>query len=128
VLQKSRALGKRAYLPLARRLLYSKLAAIHALSPDESRDVHTALGDRSVYTVPQGGNVRVRPAPETERRGGPLRLVSVGRLDVFTKGLDILLDAFAAARASAPVELTVVGPDWNGGRAELERRAAEARP
>src|SRR2546423_15384471 len=62
VLRKSRALGKRAYLPLARRLLYSKLAAIHALSPDEARDVHAALGDRPVYTVPQGGNVRVRAA------------------------------------------------------------------
>src|SRR5207248_2554305 len=62
--------------------------------------------------------------PSTNGQGGPIRLVSVGRLDVYTKGLDILLDAFAAARASAPVELTVVGPDWNGGRAELERRAA----
>jgi len=123
VLQKSRALGKRAYLPLARRLLYSKLAAIHALSPDEARDVRGALGDLPVYTVPQGGNVRVRPGERTKRSGGPLRLVSVGRLDVYTKGLDILLDAFAAARAAAPVELTVVGPDWNGGRGELERRA-----
>ena len=28
-----------------------------------------------------------------------------------------------SARAAAPVELTVVGPDWNGGRLELERRA-----
>jgi glycosyltransferase involved in cell wall biosynthesis len=124
VLRKSRALGKRAYLPVARRLLYSKVTAIHALSPDEARDVRTALGDLPVYTVPQGGNVRVRPTASTSRPGGPLRLVSVGRLDVYTKGLDILLDAFAAARASAPVELTVVGPDWNGGRAELERRAA----
>jgi len=31
VLRKSRALGKRAYMPVARRLLYSKLAAVHAL-------------------------------------------------------------------------------------------------
>jgi len=124
VLRKSRAVGKRAYLPVARRLLYSKLAAVHALSPDEARDVRSALGDIPVYTVPQGGNVRVRPAAPPARIDGPTRLVSVGRLDVYTKGLDILLDAFAAARESAPVELTVVGPDWNGGRGELERRAA----
>jgi glycosyltransferase involved in cell wall biosynthesis len=122
VLRKSRALGKRAYLPVARRALYAKLAAIHALSPDEARDVRNACRGVSVYTLPQGGNVRVRPAATTPRNGGPTRLLSVGRLDVYTKGLDVLLDAFAAARSSAPVELTVVGPDWNGGRAELEQR------
>jgi glycosyltransferase involved in cell wall biosynthesis len=123
VLRKSRALGKRSYLTVARRLLYSKLAAIHALSPDEARDIRTALGEVPVYTVPQGGNVRVRPGVAATRNGGPMRLLSVGRLDVYTKGLDLLLDAFASASASARMELTVVGPDWNGGRAELERRA-----
>jgi glycosyltransferase involved in cell wall biosynthesis len=124
VLQKSRRLGKHAYLPVARRFLYSRLAAMHVLSPDEARDVRAALGDVPVYTAPQGGNVRVRPLARREANGGPVRLVSVGRLDVYTKGLDILLDAFAAARAAAPVELTVVGPDWNGGRTALEERAA----
>ena len=124
VLRKSRALAKRAYLPLARRLLYGKLAALHALSPDEARDVRSALGGLPLYTLPQGGNVRVRTGAPAHRNGGPPRLLSVGRLDVYTKGLDVLLEAFAAARSSAPIELTVVGPDWNGGRAELERRAA----
>ena len=125
VMRKSRPLGKRAYLPVANRLLYSKLAAVHVLSPDEARDVRAALPRVSVYTVPQGGNVRVRPRARVDVHGGrPVRLVSVGRLDVYTKGLDVLLDAFAAARKRAPVELTVVGPDWNGGRAVLEQRAA----
>jgi len=128
VLRKSRRLGKNAYLPVARRLLYARLAAMHVLSPDEARDVRAALGDVPVYAAPQGGNVRVRPpAQRLTRRaanGGPVRFVSVGRLDVYTKGLDVLLDAFAAARATVPIELTVVGPDWNGGRSALEDRAA----
>jgi glycosyltransferase involved in cell wall biosynthesis len=123
VLQKSRRLGKHAYLPVARRLLYSRLAALHALSPDEARDMRGALGDLPVYTAPQGGNVRVRPLAHQEANGGPVRFVSVGRLDVYTKGLDVLLDAFASARATAPIELTLVGPDWNGGRRALEDRA-----
>jgi glycosyltransferase involved in cell wall biosynthesis len=124
VLQKSRRLGKHAYLPVARRFLYSRLAAMHVLSPDEARDVRAALGDVPVYTAPQGGNIRVRPLAQRRSSGGPVRFVSVGRLDVYTKGLDVLLDAFAAARATAPVELTVVGPDWKGGRGVLEQRAA----
>jgi glycosyltransferase involved in cell wall biosynthesis len=125
VLAKSRSLGKRAYLRVAQRLLYSKLAGVHALSPDEARDVSAALGsDVPIYTLPQGGNVRVLTPTATPNADAATRLVSVGRLDVYTKGLDILLDAFAAARADALVELTVVGPDWNGGRGELERRVA----
>lgn len=125
VLQKSRRLGKHAYLPVARRFLYSRLAALHVLSPDEARDVRAALGDLPVYTAPQGGNVRVKPFARRGTTGGPVRFVSVGRLDVYTKGLDVLLESFAASRATAPVELTVVGPDWNGGRRALEDRAAE---
>jgi glycosyltransferase involved in cell wall biosynthesis len=123
VLTKSRARGKRIYMHAAKRLLYSRLAGMHALSPDEERDVRAAVGDLPVYTLPQGGNVRVQPSPAAGGGGGPARFVSIGRLDVYTKGLDVLLDAFAAARTRVAIELTVVGPDWNGGRAELEHRA-----
>jgi glycosyltransferase involved in cell wall biosynthesis len=52
----------------------------------------------------------------------------VGRLDVRTKGLDILVEAFAVSRRGGlvrPARLVLAGPDWQGGRAavtELARR------
>jgi len=60
--------------------------------------------------------------------GRRVRFLFAGRLDVFTKGLDILLDAFemAASRSgSAHISLILAGPDWKGGRPWLEHRATE---
>jgi glycosyltransferase involved in cell wall biosynthesis len=64
--------------------------------------------------------------PSTGER--TLRFLCVGRLDVFQKGLDILLSAFemAASRpGGARLHLTLAGPDFKGGRQWLEHRAAE---
>jgi len=44
----------------------------------------------------------------------------LGRLDVHTKGLDLLMKAFSKVSASRAARLALVGPDWQGGRAELE--------
>jgi glycosyltransferase involved in cell wall biosynthesis len=46
----------------------------------------------------------------------PIRFLFVGRLDVYTKGLDMLLQAFALARPRVHREalLVLVGPEWNG--------------
>jgi glycosyltransferase involved in cell wall biosynthesis len=83
-----------------------------------------------VYCVPQGPSPLVaEPAPA--RADGdpdaPVGVITIGRLDVYTKGLDLLLPAFASAAAAAPPlgTLALVGPDWNGGRAELERSTRE---
>jgi glycosyltransferase involved in cell wall biosynthesis len=43
----------------------------------------------------------------------------LGRLDVHTKGLDILLRAFSRLPSGGTVWLAFVGPDWSGGREEL---------
>jgi glycosyltransferase involved in cell wall biosynthesis len=55
----------------------------------------------------------------------PARLMFLGRIDAYNKGLDTLVDAFALVALRADVRLTVQGPDW-GDRARLEKRAAGA--
>lgn len=55
---------------------------------------------------------------------GPARLMFLGRIDAYNKGLDLLLDAFAQVAVQADARLTLQGPDW-GDRARLERRAAD---
>lgn len=52
----------------------------------------------------------------------PARLMFLGRIDAYNKGLDILLDAFARVGERNDAQLTLQGPDW-GDRARLERQA-----
>lgn len=64
------------------------------------------------------------PSPRQPKK--PFTILHLGRLDIQTKGLDLLLEGFA--RAEAPnARLVLAGPDWNGGRARLERMASSLR-
>lgn len=133
VLAKSRRLAKRAFLGTERVLLRRHRRAYHALSPAEADHVAAVFPEAPTYCVPQG--------PSTFVTGGasPGRLVSptspagatfafVGRLDVFTKGLDLLLEAFAGTLHEVPgrdSRLILAGPDWHGGLSWLQQRAAD---
>ena len=122
------ATAKRFYVAVAKRLLYSRVAQIHVLNPAEGRDVAAVLPSVSKYQVRQGPSPWVQPVstPSEEKAAGPLRLMYVGRLAVAPKGLDVLLEAVAAVaekKRSAPVELHLVGPDWDGGAEEIEARS-----
>src|ERR1039458_4255102 len=46
----------------------------------------------------------------------------LGRTDVHVKGLDLLVEAFSCL-PSDRFRLMLIGPDWNGGRTELEQLA-----
>jgi glycosyltransferase involved in cell wall biosynthesis len=52
-------------------------------------------------------------------------LVFLGRLDVWTKGLDLVVQAFARLSADR-FRLVIAGPDWEGGRAKLEQLAEQS--
>lgn len=54
----------------------------------------------------------------------PVNLMFFGRIDAQTKGLDLLLDAFARVASWSDTRLTMQGPNWEGDRARLERHAA----
>jgi glycosyltransferase involved in cell wall biosynthesis len=121
---------KKVYLAVADRLLYRHVSRFHALSPAEQRDISAALPRVRTFYVPQG------PSPAVQRevdrhsaaanRAGPINFMFVGRIDIRTKGLDVLVEAFAAAVAhqAKPARLTLVGPDWRGGVAPLRALAA----
>jgi glycosyltransferase involved in cell wall biosynthesis len=129
VFRKSRTRSKRAYVRAARPLLYGRLDAFHALSPREEAQAHTVAPGVPTYVVPQGGGPAATADPiAPAARSATTELVFVGRIDVYTKGLDVLVKALAAVGsgpAAASVRLTLVGPDFRGGRAVLEDLAAE---
>jgi glycosyltransferase involved in cell wall biosynthesis len=131
VFVKSQKVAKRIYWQIAKRLLYSKVKGIHALSPMETQHIAHALPASYVYCVSQGPNVKPLDQVTLQTSKGndePIKLLFVGRLDVKTKGLDILVDALAVAIKELTyqkISLMLVGPDWRGGHSWVQRRAEE---
>lgn len=133
VLAKSRRVAKRIYLAAESLLLRDHVRVFHALSPAEAQHLAAVFPGAPTYCVPQGPGVlgsklSLEGARTQPGRGQQVRYLFVGRLDVFTKGLDILLDAFATATrgsGGAPLHLILAGPDWKGGRTWLEGRATQ---
>jgi glycosyltransferase involved in cell wall biosynthesis len=128
VLRKSRTRAKRLYIAVAARLLYRRAALFHALSLMEEAHIRTLLPTARTCVIPHGASPHV--VPKVVTRSGDesrsARFIFVGRLDVHTKGLDILLEGFSTAlidcKQCVP-RLVLVGPDWRGGRAVLTGQA-----
>jgi glycosyltransferase involved in cell wall biosynthesis len=130
VVTKSNALAKRAYTTIAKRALYRRLAAFHASSPMEAEHIRAICRGAPIYIVPHG--LKMIESGLSQDQGPPssrmrVEIIFMGRLDVYTKGLDLLLDAFCelSRRSSRATHLTLVGPDWRGGRRLLEERASK---
>jgi glycosyltransferase involved in cell wall biosynthesis len=133
LMSKSKRAPKRVYLAIESLLLRDHVRAFHALCPTEAGHLAKFFPNVATYCVPQGPSVlvpKILPGDTTTqtawaRKGG---FLFVGRLDVFHKGLDILLEAFevvAKGAGGARLHLTLAGPDFQGGRRWLEHRATE---
>lgn len=88
---------------------------------------------RLKYLMPfyRGKTANILHEVSSTRRKGPgnahetFRLGFLGRIDIKTKGLDVLLDAVAIARkTNANIRLELAGPDFQNNRTLLEQRAA----
>jgi glycosyltransferase involved in cell wall biosynthesis len=130
-----RSRGRKAlYRLLVERRLARRAALRVALTEVEARDLATFGAGEPTTVIPNG----VTPPPEgadpaafrkeLDLDPGRRLLLSVGRLDVAHKGLDLLVHGVAAAPSW---HLALVGPDVRGGGDELLRLAhllgAEAR-
>lgn len=62
------------------------------------------------------------PDPQGSAGKNPFTVLHLGRLDVFTKGLDLLVKGFAKSGLDQ-AQLVLAGPDWKDGRATLEKLA-----
>lgn len=102
------------------------LALHRALNEPERRACLARYPQVPVHVAANPIDLDTLPALARRRRErGELVVGFLGRLDVYTKGLDLLLDGFRAALdAGLPsgVRLRVAGPDHRGGAADLARR------
>src|SRR5581483_836163 len=131
VFVKSKQLRKRLYVKVASRSIYRRIGLFIALSPAEAHHIRSILPERNIRIIPLGAAAISGSSPEPcqeshphQPAGGSVSLVFVGRLDTYTKGLDLVLQGYGAARHDLGSQLgglTLVGPDWKNGRSTLER-------
>jgi glycosyltransferase involved in cell wall biosynthesis len=121
-------LRKRVYSVLYEKRALRRSAVVVALTEVEAAQVRAYAGNVISVVVPNG----VAPRP-TESSGTPFRrrvgipadariALFVGRLDVRHKGLDRLVAATAAAPSW---QFVLIGPDYRGGRRQLQQRATD---
>lgn len=91
----------------------------HFLLPGFS-GVRMVLGN--LVTAPDFTRIPVASRHDFEIPDDAFILLFLGRLDVEIKGLDLLVEALSFL-PSDRFRLIMAGPDWNGGRARLERLA-----
>ncbi|MFE1308911.1 glycosyltransferase [Streptomyces sp. NPDC058755] len=121
--------GRRRFAKAVWRALWEtgylrRAEALHAVSDGEARDLEALALGRPVACIPNGLDERWLEEMVPSPADGPW--VFLGRLDVRTKGLDLLLDGYAGAlRASAVPDLLLVGPDHRGGESWLRQRISE---
>jgi glycosyltransferase involved in cell wall biosynthesis len=124
-------LKKAVFHLLFERQYLNRARFIHALSPREAEVIRRRGGNGSVVVLPNGlppgTDVRAtRPdalyasCPSLRNR---LVFMFIGRLDLWQKGLDLLIEAFAHADLR-DAGLVLVGPDCRGSRRTLQMLAA----
>jgi glycosyltransferase involved in cell wall biosynthesis len=126
------------YLKLPYKYLFERRALngaafVHAVGAREdlrgygvTTDIELAPCGIDLSTVPRDLDARALAARHPALRNRRVFLF-LGRLDPAQKGLDLLIKAFSAVQLDAAA-LVLVGPDYRGGRARLERLLARLRP
>jgi glycosyltransferase involved in cell wall biosynthesis len=127
---RNKRIKKAIYAALAERANVNGAACLHALTHAEALD-YRRFGSRSpIAVIPNGVAIPERLDPEPFLQRFPelraKRLVLfLGRIH-FKKGLDILVEAWAAAASRWPeAQLVLAGPDFEGTRAKIEALIAE---
>ncbi len=116
-------LRKRVYFHLFERSVIGHARQLHCIGESEVAGLQQLLPSRSSQLLPYGFEVTMMPTNSCLKRASFV-VGYMGRLDIHTKGLDLLLAAFAQFRQSVPdAKLSMVGDGKD--RAALEAMIAE---
>ena len=108
-----RRLAKRAWWLLFEKRLVEGAAGVHVFFDAQADQVRSLGFDGPLVVAPNGVEV---PDDISWDGGSDGALLYVGRFDMEHKGLGTLLDAVAMIPAGRRPHLTLVGPDWRGGK------------
>lgn len=125
---------KKIFKILFQKHWLNKASSVQALTPDEKNDIIQYGAKCEIFCVPNGltlkkpqnyiENFWEKYLPDTF---GKIKIVFIGRIDVFHKGLDILLDGFSQLKSDDLQKciLLVVGPDVDNGLSKLQLQARQ---
>jgi glycosyltransferase involved in cell wall biosynthesis len=108
---------KTIYWTLFEKQLVMRARAIH-VHFDEQADELRALGYRGPVVIAPNG---VRIPELTPRTDKSDYVLWMGRFDIETKGLDLLLQGLASLKPAARPRTRLHGPDWRGGKEQTEQ-------
>lgn len=131
VAQRRRRWMKRLFRVFFEGPYLENAAFLHAISEADLCGLESFGVSNTTVVAPNGIDLQLlEPARDDSARashddrfGGKRVFLFLGRLDPQQKGLDLLVEAFAACGADSSV-LVLAGPDWRGGRGQLEAIAA----
>ncbi|HVK56772.1 MAG TPA: glycosyltransferase [Burkholderiales bacterium] len=122
---KKNAYLKWPYWYLVERRLLKGAKAVQYLGKSQAK-WSEKLGVNTLALEAPNGYAPTDVVPESQlewRTQGPVRILYWGRLDVYMKGLDLLLKAYAALTKNTQAKLVIQGPDWRGEKGYLESLA-----
>ncbi len=98
---------KRIYFYLAERFVLRNAARIHCLGASEVDGLVRIFNTQNISLLPYGFTPGIT-AQKVSNRNTSMIVGFVGRLDIYTKGLDLLLDALTGFN-SAEVQVWIIG-------------------
>jgi glycosyltransferase involved in cell wall biosynthesis len=93
IAMKRNLLLKKAYFSLFERNIISNALTIHCIGQSEVKGLNSIHTSTNTVLLPYGLRLD-SPAPPAKEKSSELIIGFMGRLDIYTKGLDLLLDGF----------------------------------
>lgn len=114
---------KKIYINLYEKKLLRYAQSVHCLGKSELDGLNRLYPTQKGVLIPYGFSLD-RPKSQEPEMNGPFIIGFCGRIDIYTKGLDLLLEAFARFQQRVPnSELWIIGDSAE--RTDLEDMAKE---
>ena len=85
---------KKMYFQLFEKQLIQKASVIHCIGKSEVIGIEKMVKNPKTQLMPYGFELNCLPSEREHNTGDPFVIGFIGRLDIYTKGLDLLLDGF----------------------------------
>jgi glycosyltransferase involved in cell wall biosynthesis len=113
---------KRVYFQLFEKSLLTKAHRIHCIGESEVTGLGKILQTDKTFLMPYGFESTSKVTPiDSDAKGRKFIVGFVGRLDIYTKGLDLLLKSFEEFHRSFPLSMLWIVGDGPG-RQQLEKQ------
>jgi glycosyltransferase involved in cell wall biosynthesis len=117
---------KKVYFHLFEKPMLKRASAIHCIGKSEVNGIQSIFKPLNIFLMPYGFEADTSPTTVAPEKEDVFIIGFVGRLDIYTKGLDLLLEAFETfQKKEKNAKLWIVG-DSNE-REEFEKMIAAKR-